>query len=65
MTRALRVAESAAAELAEAVRRLEEQRPGLGLELYGLINTAFDSIAKFADAGSEVGSVRDSRFGAV
>ena len=50
----IRIGESAAAELADAVRWHEEQRPGLGSELQDLVNSAFDRIEQHPDAGSPV-----------
>ena len=54
MTRPIRVGESAAAELAEAVRWHEEKRPGLGAEFRDLVSTVFDVIEQHPDAGSPV-----------
>lgn len=57
MKHPLRVAEPAAAELADAVRWHEEKRPGLGIELYELITTALDFISEHPDVGSPVSNV--------
>ncbi len=54
MKRPLRIGESAAAELAEAVRWYEGKRRGLGGEFRDAIGAAFDLIREQPDAGSHV-----------
>ncbi len=54
MKRPLRVTESAAAELADAVRWHEKKRPGRGTDLHGLVTEAFDFIAEHPNTGSPV-----------
>jgi plasmid stabilization system protein ParE len=50
----IRLGESAAAELAEAVRWYEARRPGLGAEFRDVMGVAFDRIRRQPDAGSRV-----------
>ena len=50
----LRIGESAAAELADAVRWYEEKRRGLGAEFRDAIGAAFDVIRQQPEAGSRV-----------
>jgi plasmid stabilization system protein ParE len=52
--RALRVAESAATELADAIRWYEQQRSGLGVDFRDLVVAAFDTITGQPDSGSLV-----------
>lgn len=54
MKRPIRIGESAAAELAEAVRWYEARRRGLGAEFRDVIGAAFDRIRQQPDAGSPV-----------
>lgn len=52
MKRPIRIGESAAAELAEAVRWYEARRPGLGGDFQDAIGAAFDRIRQQPDTGS-------------
>ena len=52
MSRPLRVGEPASAELAEAVRWYESQRPGLGAELLEAVGRTFDLIEQNPEIGS-------------
>jgi toxin ParE1/3/4 len=52
--RPIRIGESAAAELAEAVRWYEARRPGLGGDFRDAIGAAFDRIRQQPDAGSRI-----------
>jgi toxin ParE1/3/4 len=54
----LRVVEPASAELAEAVRWYERQRPGLGAELFDAVAHTVDLIR----TNPEIGSLRQGRF---
>ena len=64
MNRPIRLGESAAAELLEAVRWHEQQRAGLGAELRDLVTEGFRSIEQHPDAGSPVSSVLASQLDA-
>ena len=56
MIRSIRVAESAAAELAEAVRWHERQRAGLGRDLKDVVASVVRMIAARPEVGSRVAS---------
>lgn len=54
MKRPIRIGESAAAELAEAVRWYEARRPGLGGDFQDAIVAVFDRIRQQPDSGSRL-----------
>lgn len=55
MTRPVRLGEFASAELADAVRWYEMQRPGLGADLLGAVDGTLRRIQERPEIGAEIG----------
>lgn len=63
MTRPIRMSQAASAELYEAVRWYEAQRPGLGAELFDSVNRILNFVESNPLAGAAVSSdARTRRF---
>lgn len=61
MTRALRSSSPASDEFAAAVRRYEEQRPGLGGDFYDAVNETIDLIKTHPEIGAPISADHKTR----